>query len=238
MRKRALLMCLLAAASVFLILAFTHAQITDPLTLDERAKLSPSGQYVTLMPAGDEPAYPDLETLTHLSTDIVVATAGANVCKLTPGKDLITTNYTVTVQEVLTGKLPVNGVVTVSLPGGRAVFPGVGDSGPPLVGDIRAKPTSAEVRTPWFKKMEAGKQYYLFLTGSGALNQKYHISGYLETTGGPQGVFEVSGGVVKSNSGRLRDPIWRYHNMAATTFKTTVLNAVLAEPGSSCAICP
>ena len=237
MRKRALLICLLAAASVLLILALTHAQVPDPLTLNERASASPTGQYVTVMPAGTEPTYPDLETLTHLSTDIIIATAGGNVCKLSPDGSMITTNYTVTVQEVLKGKLPVGGTVTVSLPGGKAVFPGVGQSGPPIAGDIKVKPTSAEVRTPWFKKMEAGKQYYLFLTGSGALQQKYHVS-YLETTGGPQGVFELSGGVVKSNSGRLRDPIWQYHNMAVGTFKATILNAVVSEPTPYCAICP
>lgn len=69
--------------------------------------------------------------------------------------------------------------------------------------------TFAEVRTPWFKKMESGHQYHLFLTGAGVESDANEPSYLFKPTGGPQGVFELVGGVVKSNSGRRRDPMWQ-----------------------------
>lgn len=154
--------------------------------------------------------YTDLNELASHSTAIIIGTAQHNSCQLSADEKRITIDYEVAVQDVIKGDLQKGRALTVSLPGGKVRF----DDG-----------TTAEVRAPWFKKMENGKTYVLFLDAGSDL-------GKFVTAGGPQGVFEMpadTNGVVKSNSGRGRDPIWKYHNTNSQAFLSQIRHEVKKE---------
>ena len=218
---RRYLLIFIAATGV---IALTQAQDTS-VSLRERAEASPDGRHVTILPANSAPSYPDLEKITHLSTGVITGTAVSNRTRLSADGNFINTIYTVTVQNVLKGQgLRPGGQIKVSLPGGRYGFK-----------TPDGREAYAEVRTPWFKKMENGKTYYLFLTVLSAearTEDDLQVSPavVLGTTGGPQGVFEVVGGVVKSNSGRLRDPAWQYHNLPMDTFAGLIRDSLTRDP--------
>lgn len=87
----------------------------------------------------------------------------------------------------------------MSLPGGKVRF---------------ADGSTAEIRTAWFKKMQNGKTYALFLSpGSG--------SGFV-TTGEAQGLFEIptteGDQSVKTHSGIPRDSVGKYQGTDVKTF--------------------
>jgi len=120
------------------------------------------------------------------------------------GKD-ITLDYTVTVQYdyiqyAYKGSTHEGDLVTVSIPGGRITF---------------ADGTTAEIQTPWFKKMQNGKTYVLFLS-PGASSRTFL------TTGEAQGVYEIPTAegprTVASNSGIWRDPVWKYNGTDVKSF--------------------
>jgi hypothetical protein len=73
-------------------------------------------------------------------------------------------------QEVIKGKVAQSSTITVNLPGGRVEF----EDG-----------TSAEIRTPGFRKMENGKTYVLFLRENKAEGDAFIL------VGGQQGLFEI-----------------------------------------------
>lgn len=254
--KNYLFVILLAFMAVTFIYRHARSQnsVTAPTTFQTptppaslKVLASQYGSYVAYAGPSTAPTYPDLATVTQLSTDIITCTVLSNHTSLTPDGTFITTDYLVRVDSTLKGRLAAGTTLTVSLPGGLVAFnssnatnlPPLAITLPPANGAIAtASPPSlpsgityAEIRTPWFKKMRNGGQYYLFLTGVGSLNRTYNIKTY-ETTGGPQGVFEIINGVVKSNSGRLRDPMWQYHNMAVADFNTTTLNIIASQPPS------
>ena len=164
------------------------------------------GNFVGYGHAFRTPRFNDIGEVARHSTAIIIGTAGTNRCRLSADEREVTIDYEVTVQQVLKGNLQPNSTVTVSLPGGRVHF---------------TDGSTAEVRTPWFRKMQQGGTYILFLTPRG--NETYM------TTGGPQGVFGLAAGVsgtVESHSGRLRDPVWQYHNRPAQDFLALVSEAV------------
>lgn len=72
--------------------------------------------------------------------------------------------------------------------------------------------------------MENRHTYVLFLTAEG------DGTAYV-TTGGPQGVFEITADStsVKSNSGINKDPMWKYHDMKLEQFMDEVLKALGKE---------
>jgi hypothetical protein len=202
--------CLLLALATLVSLALVYAQ--DTITLQDRARIS--GNYVSYAPPSIVSSYADLNQLAAASRTIVVGVAGQNRTKLTADGNFINIVYDVTIQEVLKGSRGlINSVIKVSVPGGKVAFKGAD-------GQLYY----AEIRTPWFKKMESGKQYYLFLLPSTEVSTDG--TNYFQVAGGPQGVFEVSNLIVKSNSGRLRDPIWQYHNMDKDRFKNLILLSV------------
>lgn len=209
-------------------LGLSYAQVSDPVTLKERASVSPSGHYVTYAPPSMAPTYPDLEKITHLSTAVLTGMVVDNRTELSPDGNFINVVYKVAVQGLLKGQgLRAGDQIKVSLPGGKYQFKTPDGS-----------VVSAEVRTPWFKKMVDGKTYYLFLTVASseartADDVNVSVNVVLGPTGGPQGVFELVDGVVKSNSGRLRDPAWQYHNLPENTFVDLIRGALSRDP--SCA---
>lgn len=149
------------------------------------------------------PTYMDIDEVTRRSSAVVVGTVTHNMSRLSGDEREMFIDSTVSVNQVLKGNLKPGDSVTVSIPGGALDF---------------ADGTSVEVRTPWFKKMQKGQNYILFLTPGG---------GTFATVGGPQGVFTLpSNGLVESHSGRLNDPIWKYNGMSADDFTTEVRQAL------------
>lgn len=145
-------------------------------------------------------AYAQLAELASDSSDIVIGTAQQNVCRLSKDGKTITTDYQVTLEHKYKGKSHQGTSITVSLPGGLVQF---------------SDGTSAEIRAPWFKKLQQGTTYLFFLNlGSDA--QRF------VPTGDAQGIFEIPttkrDRLVKTQSGRLQDPIWRYNKVDVIDF--------------------
>lgn len=112
------------------------------------------------------------------------------------------------IEYVYKGSLERGKTVTVSLPGGKVLF----EDG-----------TTAEIKTPWFKKMQNGTTYLLFLNEAPG-------GGTFVTTGEAQGLFEIPTGegsrTVKTHVGILRDPMWKYQNMDVRAFLKELRKAV------------
>lgn len=176
----------------------------DTRPLKERAK--GAGRFV-VTEKSHPPAYQGLNELAANSSAVVIGTPQDNVCRLTPDGRSITIDYRVSVRHTYKGGLKEGDTITVSLPGGAAVL----DDG-----------TRVEVQTPWFKKMQDGKTYALFLNDAGG-------RAVFKPTGGPQGVFEIpvtkESRAVKSHSGVQADPIWAYHGMDVFAFLKEVRKA-------------
>jgi hypothetical protein len=113
----------------------------------------------------------DIKTLAKSSSFIILGRAAWNVCKLSQDGDQITIDYGVKVSDVIKGNVKPGINLAVSLPGGMVRF---------------ADGTSAEFRTPTFRKMNKGRTYLLFLS----MDNKR--GGILVPTHGPQSIFEVS----------------------------------------------
>jgi hypothetical protein len=109
---------------------------------------------------------------------------------------------------VLKGHVKTGGNITVSLPGGKVGFP---------------DGSTAEVHTPWFRKMINHKRYLVFLTGK-------PTSDSFTTTGGPQGVFEIAAdGSLISHSGLAKDVMREYAGKSSQAFVKEVKEAVVAS---------
>ncbi|HKC62068.1 MAG TPA: hypothetical protein VKB86_00415 [Pyrinomonadaceae bacterium] len=113
----------------------------------------------------------DTKMLVKDSPIIILGRVERSPCKLSEDGERITIDYQVRVSDVVKGNMAKGTLVTVSVPGGLVRF----DDG-----------TTAEFRTPSFRKMASGRSYLLFLTPEGKRD------GILITTGGPQGIFELS----------------------------------------------
>ena len=224
MRRQILTSSLFVAVVLVAALVFVRAQVSTS-TLEDRAKVT--GQYVTVLPPNVIPTYADVESLTLLSDLVVVGTAQENVCRLSPDGHSITTDFKVYVTQTLKGRLQPGSTITVKLPGGKVEFEidSVTAAGRTL---LNGRTYSAEVRTPWLKKMVAGRQYYLFLSDEVSATGGPIFT--YEPVGGAQGVFGTASGIVKSNSGRLRDAMWQYHNMGESAFQLRISQAVSNPP--------
>jgi len=144
--------------------------------------------------------FADLEQLSAHSGAVVIGTPQKNVCRLSADGKSATIDYDVKIEYVMKGNLKEADHITVKLPGGSVSF---------------ADGSSAEVRTPWFRKMQQGSTYLLFLTETGGARA------YV-TTGQAQGVWEIptttKTRAVKSHTGIMNDPMWRYQNADVKTF--------------------
>lgn len=223
----------------------------SPSTYSLQNQAQVYGNYVTVAPPSIAPMFGSIDQITHASTLIIAGTALRNQCSLSADGTFITTDYQFSVQMIYKGHLPPStSIITVSLPGGRVAFNNPAPSGAPTpsVGGTTVTTTYAEIRAPWFKKMQQGKTYILFLVGFGGSGGQSSlpptvISGdnlpstpalTFQPVGGPQGVYEVTDdGIIKSNSGRAKDPAWQYHNMGAKPFLDAVRLAIKQEPISS-----
>jgi len=170
----------------------------DTRTLKEKAQQTGSFRE-TQVPKSDV-VYADLADLVNHSTMVIIGTAEKNTPTLSSDGKSISLDYSVRAEYIYKGKLKAGSLITVSLPGGRVRF----DDG-----------SVAEVMTPWFKKMQNGKTYALFLR-SGAAN------GQFVTTGEAQGVFEIpttqDDRVVKVHSGLPANVIRKYQGQDVKIF--------------------
>jgi hypothetical protein len=170
----------------------------DKRPLRERAKESGGIKIDKLPKKADE--FADLAELNANSSAVIIGTPLDNIMNLTPDGTSVTIDYKVRVEYVYKGGVREGGLVTVSLPGGMVRF---------------ADGSSAEVRTPWFKKMQHGTAYALFLKAG-------LRSGTFAPTGEAQGVFEIpttkESRIVKTQSGLRQDRIHKYHDMDVNKF--------------------
>lgn len=165
----------------------------------------------TERPAGPG-RYVDLSGLAGDSTAVIIGTPQTNMSRLTPDGMNITLDYRVKVEYVYKGALREGALITVSLPGGMVKF----DDG-----------STAEVRTPGFRKMQDGKTYALFLTPKG--------SGAFVPTGGAQGVF----GIPTTSLTRAvqvhplvpNDPMFKYQEADVKDFLKELRKSVRKDAG-------
>ena len=188
-------------------LAPPTASSNDPRTLQEKAKRG-GGNLVANLDFNKGAQKPSLAALVAASESIAIVTTESNVGKLSEDGKVVRTFYRARVEEVLKGHVRTGGNITVSLPGGKVGFPGGG---------------TAEVLTPWFKKMVNHKRYLLFLTGK-------PTSDSFTTTGGPQGVFEIAAdGSVLSHSGLANDVMRQYAGKSNQAFVKEIKEAIVAN---------
>jgi hypothetical protein len=173
-------------------------EVQDTRPLKEKAK--EVGNFVGTEAPKKTAAYADLADLAKQSTAVIIGTAEENHPTLSPDGKSITINYKVRVEYVYKGKLAPGNNILVSLPGGKVTF---------------ADGSSAEIQTGWFKKMQNGKTYALFLSPGSE-------RGLFVTTGEAQGLFEIptteDDQTVKAHSGIPRDPIGKYEGTDVKTF--------------------
>lgn len=192
-KKLGLTVILLIVASGIAISAFALTQRNrqapptasskDPRTLEEKAKRG-KGKLVANLDFNKGAQQSSLANMVAASESIVIVTTESNVCKLSDDGKVVRTFYQARVEDVLKGHVKTGRDITVSLPGGMVGFP---------------DGSTAEVQTPWFRKMVNNKRYLLFLTGK-------PTSDSFTTTGGPQGVFEIAAdGGLRSHSGLAND---------------------------------
>jgi hypothetical protein len=171
----------------------------DTRPLRERAKQA--GRYVTQQAPKRSAVFADLAGLSDSSSAVIVGIPEDNISTLSTDGKNITIDYRVKVMYVYKGALREGETITVSLPGGMMAF----EDG-----------STAEVRTPWFRKMMNGKAYALFLTATSN-------SGQFVTTGEAQGLFEIpmtlkDSMIIQTHSGLPGDPISKYSTMDARDF--------------------
>lgn len=177
----------------------------DKRSLREKAR--ESGKYVALESPPDLSKFNNLEDLARRADAVVVAKAVKNVCKLSPDEKTVTIDYEMKVEHSYRGDFDQKGIISVSLPGGLAKFPEGG---------------SADIRTPWFRKMMNGHTYLLFLDRQG--------NGPFKPTGGPRGLFGIptdnSARKVTAHSMLENDPMQVYQEMEVVSFLRAVKRAV------------
>jgi hypothetical protein len=197
-KKAGLTVILLIVASGIAISAFALTQANreapptasskDPRTLQEKAKRG-GGRLVANLDFNKGAQKSSLANMVAASESIAIVTTESNVCKLSEDGKVVRTFYRARVEDVLKGHVRTGGNITVSLPGGKVGF---------------SDGSTAEVQTPWFRKMVNRKRYLLFLSGK-------PTSDSFTTTGGPQGVFEIAAdGSLLSHSGLANDVMRQY----------------------------
>jgi hypothetical protein len=138
------LTALLVGAAVLVILRTTRRQPAPAMTADQtlKAKAKEDRRFIlTENPVGPG-GYANLSALVGESAAVLVGTPQTNISRLKTDGTNITLDYQVKVEYVYKGNLQESDIVTISLPGGMVKF----EDG-----------STAEVRTPGFRKMQDGK---------------------------------------------------------------------------------
>ena len=167
-------------------------------TLRERARAS--GGQLKLQDLGDQKIFfNDLRDLSRKSSQVIIGTAISNRCRLSSDSKSITTDYLVSVQELLKGDLRPGSSVTISTPGGAVRFD---------------KETLAMVDVPAFRRPVNGRTYLFFL-------DRGDSEGRHAVLGGFQGLFDVTGAgsPVLASDRRPDSMLFRqYHKMGVEQF--------------------
>ena len=170
-------------------------------------KARTAGKYVGIEYPPNLNKFKTLNDLVSAADSIVIATALKNVCKPSGDGKTVTIDYEMTVEHAYKGNLSSGKTISVSIPGGLVKF---------------ADGTSAEIRTPWFKKMTNRSTYLLFLNN--------HGNGRLTITGGPRGLFGIpttaSNRKVVPHSLIEGDPMQSYSDTDVIVFLRAVKQAV------------
>lgn len=152
-------------------------------------------------------AFTTLKDLTKAADVVIIGTVKSNVSKLSADERKITINYRLIADKVYKGNLNEGDEFTVSLPGGKVAF---------------TDGSTAEINTPWFKKMQNDKTYLLFLKQGEPFT----------TIGGPRGLFQIP---TDKNSRKVQahtliegDPILEY-NIDVRAFLRELKQAVPKE---------
>jgi len=172
------------------------AQDTRPL----KEKAKESGFFRETQTPKSNTVYADLADLANHSAAVIIGTPQKNASVLSTDGKSISLDYSLRVEYVYKGKLQPGNLITVRLPGGRVKF----DDG-----------SVAEIMTPWFKKMQNGKTYTLFL-------QPGTTDGQFVTIGEAQGVFEIptteDDRLVKVHSGIPGSSVRKYNGQNVKSF--------------------
>ncbi len=170
----------------------------DGQTLREKAKQQ--GSFRELQQPKSTKVYSDLADLVNDSAAVMIGTVQKNTPVLSTDSKSLSLDYAITVEYVYKGRIKKGTTVTVRLPGGRIKFED---------GSI------AEIVTPWFKKMQNGKTYALFLQPDGG-------SSRFITTGEAQGVIEIPttphDRTVKTHTGLPNHTIRKYDGQDVKIF--------------------
>jgi hypothetical protein len=167
----------------------------DNRTLKEKAR--EARNYVKTENPTNLQNFTSLKDLAKTADVVVIGTVKNNISKLSADEKGITIDYNLVVEKVYRGKLSEGNEFTVSLPGGKVVFP---------------DGSTATVSTPWFKKMQNDKTYLLFLKQGETFT----------TVGGPRGVFQIptdrSSRKVQAHTLIAGDPILEYDDIDVRAF--------------------
>lgn len=206
-------LAVLLGAAVLVILGATRRQPT-PAVADQtlKAKAKDDRRFILTANPVEPGRYGSLSQLVSESSAVIIGTPESNISKLTADGTSITLDYQVQVEYVYKGTLRENDVVTINLPGGMVKF----DDG-----------STAEVRTPGFRKMQDGKTYALFLAAKD--------NNVFVPTGGPQGIFEIPTTTVtrsiKSHTLVPNDPMLKYNGINVKDFFKELRRAVKDNTG-------
>jgi hypothetical protein len=183
----------------------TRKESKDVRTLREKAR--DNRKVAELRYPAKGQAVADVAELAVRSSDVIIGTPVDNLSKLSADGRTITLDYQVKVEYVYKGTVKPGTTITVSLPGGKLMF----DDG-----------STAEVQTPWFKKMMNGQTYALFLKAGNA-------AGDFMTVGEAQGLFGIpttkNDQAVSIHTGIKGDAMLRYNNMNVREFLKEVRRA-------------
>ena len=183
----------------------TRRDSQDVRTLREKAR--DVRTFVELKYPTKGQATADVAELAVRSSEVIIGTPVDNMSRLSADGRTITLDYQVKVDHVYKGTVKQGTTITVSLPGGKLMF----DDG-----------STAEVQTPWFRKMLNGQTYALFLkAGDGP--------GDFTTVGEAQGLFGIpttgDNDAVSIHTGIKGDAMLKYNHMNVRAFLQEVRRA-------------
>jgi len=175
--------------------------LADPRPLKDKAKQF--GHYVAVEYPGDLKRFNTLKDLITGSDAVLIGKAMSNLSDVDGTGTTLTINYQLKVEHVYKGNVSPGQTLVVSLPGGMRRF---------------SDGTSAEIHTPWLKKMMNGVTYLLCLKRSS--DQSWTL------TAAPRGLFEIPTTAINRNvtSHSLLDgdPMRAYDQMEVVTFLRSV----------------
>jgi hypothetical protein len=175
-------------------------------TLKEQAKRA--GGRLLHQPDPDRSTiYSDIEALLNSSKVVIVGHTESNRCQLRPDGKFVTTDFHVKVVEAIKGNVKKDETILVSSPGGFYRF------------FETDGPVDVMVRMKGYAHPLNGRTYVFFLDHP-KLDRGYDL------TGGPQGQYDITDGVVHPANQWMKDPlVVKYLDKDVTSFLEEIRNA-------------